>query len=262
MNKVVTEQMQVPDIEWWFRDHSNSQEAKKLSTMKGNGKFEIQKEVFFVVRSTLVIKDVNSADEGVYQCRASMSPERYANDVNLYQHWRIEEAPVKDPDCQDTNTTSHHQVEEMFDQLLDAVEEDKEGEGKDTVLSRLIQAITGNEDENSEYDVVDLPVSSTTASNTEATEKGRKNKETTSKTTTTSNYRLKTSLPTAKSKLNSISSSSQIQKEETIVKRIPDEETKVVRQEDFRNSGSTTKNVFHLMMCVVFLHALTWILYV
>jgi len=259
MNKVVTEQMQVPDIEWWFRDHSNSQEAKKLSTMKGNGKFEIQKEVFFVVRSTLVIKDVNSADEGVYQCRASMSPERYANDVNLYQHWRIEEAPVKDPDCQDTNTTSHHQVEEMFDQLLDAVEEDKEGEGKDTVLTRLIQAITGNEDENSEYDVVDLPVSTTTTSNTEATEKGKKNTET--KATTTSNYRLKTSLPTAKSKLNSISSSSQIKTEESNAKRITDEETKVVRQEDFRNSGSTTKTVFHsMMMCVVFLHVLTWIL--
>jgi len=38
-------------------------------------------------------------DQGVYQCRSSASPYRYKEDVNVYQHWKIEEAPITDMNC-------------------------------------------------------------------------------------------------------------------------------------------------------------------
>lgn len=257
LNKVVTEQLQVPDIEWWFRDHSNSEEAKKLSTMNENGKFEIQKEVFFVVRSTLVIKNVNSADEGVYQCRASMSPERHANDVNLYQHWRIEEAPVKDPDCQDKNATSQLQVEkEMINDFLEAVE--AKDEPKDTVLSRLIQSLTGNE-EDTEYDVVDVPVDTTTSTTTTKVAKTMKNRREKVATTTTKEKIVKTSLPTAKSQSTIQRNGAELSVDIISDGEINDEE--VLRQQDPRNTGSTSKIVIHWILFAMLLHAFTWALH-
>ena len=56
-------------------------------------------QVFLVVRSTLVIHDTKLSDQGVYQCRASASPAKHDDGINVYQHWKIEEAPVKDLQC-------------------------------------------------------------------------------------------------------------------------------------------------------------------
>ena len=52
-----------------------------------------------VIRSTLVIHNASKQNEGVYQCRSSASPYRYTENVNLYQHWKIEETPVTDVKC-------------------------------------------------------------------------------------------------------------------------------------------------------------------
>ena len=51
------------------------------------------------VRSVITIHNAQIEDQGVYQCRASASPKRHKQDVNVYQYWKIEEAPVNELQC-------------------------------------------------------------------------------------------------------------------------------------------------------------------
>uniref|UniRef100_F6S1I4 Ig-like domain-containing protein n=1 Tax=Ciona intestinalis TaxID=7719 RepID=F6S1I4_CIOIN len=90
-----------PDIEWWFKEQQESMtsQSRKIHRLDREERVKILVEVFTVVKSTLIIKDAQPGDEGVYQCRASNSPNRYKEGVNLYQHWKIEEAPVTNMKC-------------------------------------------------------------------------------------------------------------------------------------------------------------------
>nr|XP_018667431.1 uncharacterized protein LOC100186625 isoform X1 [Ciona intestinalis] len=95
-----------PDIEWWFKEQQESMtsQSRKIHRLDREERVKILVEVFTVVKSTLIIKDAQPGDEGVYQCRASNSPNRYKEGVNLYQHWKIEEAPVTNMKCGEATT--------------------------------------------------------------------------------------------------------------------------------------------------------------
>uniref|UniRef100_H2YNY0 Ig-like domain-containing protein n=1 Tax=Ciona savignyi TaxID=51511 RepID=H2YNY0_CIOSA len=121
-----------PDIEWWFKnqDSSMTSQSNKIYTMDRGGRVKVVVEEFVVVRSTLVIEDARKSDEGVYQCRASNSPKRYTKGVNLYQHWKIEEAPITQMKCAEATTTvattepvptSHYNRTDFNDVLNDYV---------------------------------------------------------------------------------------------------------------------------------------------
>ena len=53
----------------------------------------------YIVRSTLIITNAEEIDEGIYQCRASNSPDRTKQGINIYQHWKIEQVPVHKVMC-------------------------------------------------------------------------------------------------------------------------------------------------------------------
>ncbi|XP_076812128.1 uncharacterized protein LOC143459051 isoform X1 [Clavelina lepadiformis] len=99
-------QTKTPDIEWWYWDsEAMTSKPGKLIELDREGRVAVHIEEFYVVRSTLIIKDAEKVDEGVYQCRASNSPNRFKENVNVYQHWRIEEAPIRDLKCGEDTTT-------------------------------------------------------------------------------------------------------------------------------------------------------------
>jgi len=62
--------------------------AKKL--------WPVDEQEFFVVRTTIKIKNATLANQGVYQCRGSNTPKR--SNPGL-QHWKITESHVLDVNC-------------------------------------------------------------------------------------------------------------------------------------------------------------------
>jgi len=89
----------LPEIEWWSKTFDDKKSDHVLEKMVESGEVEIKVEVLKVVRSTLVIKNIKKSDEGIYQCRASSNEKRNNPDINFYQYWAIEEAPIKNLVC-------------------------------------------------------------------------------------------------------------------------------------------------------------------
>lgn len=96
----------VPEIEWWYSDQTPDQSQKEIiRNLARDGRVKIKTEELYVIRSTLIIRDAEEIDEGVYQCRASNSRARRSKNINLYQHWKIEEVPLHKVMCKDAVLT-------------------------------------------------------------------------------------------------------------------------------------------------------------
>nr|XP_039258343.1 uncharacterized protein LOC120334892 [Styela clava] len=146
-----------PEIQWrYYNQETNvDEEASRVVVRHSgrDGRIKIKTEELYVVRSTLIIRNADSGDEGMYQCRASNYVNRNNHGINVNQHWRIEEVPVGKVMCKGKTETviTHTEVypastynRSVFDKAVERVVTSTSSTSSTTDLKKLTSLMTSS----------------------------------------------------------------------------------------------------------------------